>query len=125
MNKPVFKTLLLSLAVVLSATIAPAHEQVSALHLSALPANSARFACATQEEIERGWEHQQQLLDARLAAKEPQGVRVPGAIISPPFPDFAPYRSDAPIARATRKGSKPASGANRRLTERGSSSSKS
>ncbi len=121
MIKPVFKTLSLSFAALAAAAMSAAPEQNPSRHLSATSADPVRFDCATLVEIERGWEHQQQLLEARLAGKASESVKVPGAIISPPFPTFAPYRTDVPSATSARRGSK----ASRPSTGRGASANKS
>ena len=121
MIKPAFKTLSLSFAALAAAAMSAASEQNTLRRLSATSAEPVRFECATQVEIERGWEHQQQLLEARLAAKASESVKVPGAIISPLFPSFAPYRTDVPSVTSARKGSK----ASRPSTGRGASANKS
>jgi hypothetical protein len=95
MIKPVFKTLSLSV-VVLSAVAYAGSGQTRLLHVSAMPKTSMSEVRVSKSEIDLGWELQQKRLDARLAAKAALGELVPGAIIVPPFPSFAPYRTDVP-----------------------------
>lgn len=81
MTKPVFKTLSLSvMAFVLATTPAPAEPD--------------QVACSTRHAIDLGWEYQQGLLEGRLDARAAASIEVKGAIISPPFPTYAPYRQD-------------------------------
>jgi hypothetical protein len=95
MIKPVFKTLSLSV-VVLSAVAYAGSGQTRLLHVSAMPKTSMSEVRISKSDIDLGWELQQKRLDARLAAKAASGELVPGAIIVPPFPTFAPYRTDVP-----------------------------
>lgn len=100
MIKPAFKTRSLSF-VVLAAAVSTASTQSPLLHFSGMNSDKVSMR-ASQSEIDRGWERQQRLLDARLAARAAEGAFVPGAIIVPPFPSFAPYRTDLPKANARR-----------------------
>jgi hypothetical protein len=95
MIKPVFKTLSLSV-VVLSAVAYAGSGQSRLLTASTMPKTSMNEVRVSKSEIDLGWELQQRRLDARLAAKAASGALVPGAIIVPPFPAFAPYRTDVP-----------------------------
>ena len=52
--------------------------------------------------LERGWEYQYALLEARLEAKGAQNAALPGTIVTSPFEDVVPYRSDG-TARNARK----------------------
>lgn len=103
MIKPVLKSLSFAF-VVLGAVSASSAAQSPALHAAAMPI-AIGPACSAQNEIERGWEAQQQLLDERLAAKG-ISVEVPGTIISPPLPDFGAGRADV-VAKAARKSEAP------------------
>ena len=74
-------------AAVLCASAARAEAKDDASAGAAHLLSEAARPCAPQEFIDRGWEQQFDLLDARLAIKDPSSLRVPGAIITPPFDD--------------------------------------
>jgi len=104
MIKPLFKTLSFSFvtlasAALLSAAQAPATDRGTG-------SESARFGCLTQADIDQGWEEQLAQLEKRLAEKEAEGLAVPGAIITPPFEAFAPYRTDVPATVTASKAPK-------------------
>ena len=122
MTKSVLTTLSLLFFTLAAAVPSPASEPGASRHFASTPIESTRFGCSTQTEIDFGWEQQQQLIEARLAARSSEGLSVPGAIISPPFPAFAPYRAEVPSASVAGKTSKPASRAPR---SRGLASNKS
>ncbi len=113
MTKTVLTTLSLSFLTLAAAAPSPASEQSGARHFTSTPIESARVDCSAQAEIDLGWEYQQQLIAAGLAARSSEALSVPGAIISPPFPSFAPYRAEVPSARVVGKTSKPSRGASR------------
>ena len=119
MIKPFLKTLSLAFVTFAAAT-SFGLEQKPGPHRAAMSIESVRFACSTQADIERGWENQQALLEARLAAKASEALRVPGAIISPPFPNFAKYRTDVPSLTTSRRNAKPANSTGRQSTGRAS-----
>ena len=93
----------LAFSLVFFAGAASAHASSGAV-TSVTP--STEVACSTRQDVDRGWEFQMELLEARLAAKGSQSLEVKGAIIRAPFPDFAPYRKDvpAPLASSARSG---------------------
>ncbi len=97
MIKPFFKTLPLSVLAFALAATSPADE-LSRLNAASAPKDPDQVACSTREAIDRGWEYQRGLLEGRLEAKAPASLEVKGAIISPPFPSYAPYRKDVPSA---------------------------
>lgn len=90
MIKPIVKTLSLSFVMLAGAAHASASEQIPLLNLASIPAETLRVGCASNAEIERGWEAQQQLLQERLAAKAAETIQVPGTIISTPLTEFMP-----------------------------------
>jgi hypothetical protein len=98
MIKTTLKTLAFSLVTFATAAILSAAEQEPVIDRTAPAprADSARVGCATPSEIDLGWEEQIQAVEKRLAEKEADGLVVPGAIITPPFETFAPYRTDVP-----------------------------
>lgn len=96
MIKPTLKTLSFAFVTLASASVLMASEQGPSPDRSAAPADSARAGCAARADIDLGWEEQLALVEKRLAEKEAEGLRVPGAIIAPPFETFAPYRTDVP-----------------------------
>jgi hypothetical protein len=106
MIKPLLKTLSFSFVTLASAALLSASEQSPAFDRASGP-DSARVGCATQADIDQGWEEQLAQLEKRLADKEAEGLAVPGAIITPPFESFAPYRTDVPSIAAANKGAKP------------------
>ena len=105
MTKPFLKTL--SLTFILAAAAAHSFAQVP------LPGSRGESTAwmvgshIARTEVERGWERQQRKLAERLAARAPEGVEVPGTIILPPFPSFAPYRTDVPPSVIAKKTVKP------------------
>jgi hypothetical protein len=110
MIKPLLKTLSFSFVTLASAAILSASEQSPGSDRGPGP-ESARVGCSTQADIDQGWEEQMALLEKRLAEKEAEGLAVPGAIITPPFESFAPYRTDLPstataskLVKASRRG---------------------
>ena len=96
MIKPILKTLSFSFVTLVSAAILSASEQGPVADRAAAAADSARVGCATPSDIDQGWEEQIQLVEKRQAEREAEGLTVPGAIITPPFEVFAPYRTDVP-----------------------------
>lgn len=79
-----------------SAGILSASERVAA----PASADASRAGCPVLSDVDRGWEEQLSLVEKRVAAREAEGLAVPGAIITPPFETFAPYRTDVPPAVA-------------------------
>ena len=79
-----------------SATMLSASERGAA----SASADASRAGCAVPSEVDRGWAEQLALVEKRGAAKEAEGLAVPGAIITPPFETFAPYRTDVPAGVA-------------------------
>ena len=106
MIKSVCHTLSLSFAVLAAAAVSNAADRTSPSSLGPPAIDAERAPCGVQAEIDRGWETQQELLEARLAARATEGDLVKGAIVVPPFPEFAPYRSDIPVIKATRRTAK-------------------
>lgn len=90
MIQSALKTLSLSLGAVAMAASASAHYGSSTLDPARVAPLAAQAGCSPQQVIDRGWELQRELLEARLAAKGPESVEVPGTIIAPPFPGFGP-----------------------------------
>lgn len=104
MIKPMLKTLSFSFVTLASAALLSAAEQAPKVDGGAV--EIPRVGCATQTEIDLGWEEQIAQLEKRLADREAEGLSVPGAIITPPFESFAPYRADLPKALAAGKAAK-------------------
>ncbi|MBX7186476.1 MAG: hypothetical protein K1Y01_15155 [Vicinamibacteria bacterium] len=104
MIKPMLKTLSFSFVTLASAAMLSAAEQAPKASEGA--AETLRVGCATQAEIDLGWEEQIAQLEKRLAEREAEGRAVPGAIITPPFESFAPYRADVPKTLAAGKAAK-------------------
>ena len=96
MIKPILKTLSFSFATLASVAILSASEQSSTPDRGAAARDSARVGCAVESDIDLGWEEQLALVEKRLAEREAEGLAVPGAIITPPFETFPPYRADVP-----------------------------
>jgi len=96
MIKPILKTLSFSFVTLACAAILSASEQGSTAERGAASADSARVGCATQADIDQGWEEQLAQVEKLQAQREADGLAVPGAIITPPFESFAPYRTDVP-----------------------------
>lgn len=92
------KTLSFSFVTLVSAAMVSASDQGPVVDRGAAAPDSARVGCATQSEIDLGWVEQIQLVEKRQAARDAEGLAVPGAIITPPFEVFAPYRNDVPPA---------------------------
>jgi ABC-type sugar transport system substrate-binding protein len=107
MIKPILKTLSFSFATFALATIAAA-GQGPVTDRAAASSDSARVGCATVTEIDLGWEEQIQQVEKREAEKEADGLLAPGAIITPPFETFAPYRTDLPPVATAARGAKSA-----------------
>ena len=122
MTKSVLTTLSLSFFTLAAAVPSPAFAQSGPMHLASAPIEPTRPGCSMQAEIDLGWERLQQVIEARMAARSSEVLRVPGAIISPPFPAFAPYRTDVPSASVAGKTPKPS---NRAARVRGSVGAKS
>lgn len=109
MIKPVLKTMSFAFVVVFaSAAMSRASDQNPSGPLADLSIGDEHLACSARADVDRGWEQQQELLEARLAARGADGILVPGAIISPPFPEFPAYRVDVPSSTLARRGSKSA-----------------
>jgi hypothetical protein len=125
MIKTVLKTLSLSLVALGLAATSSAREQNRALLLMSMPPAESMVGCSPQAEIDRGWEFQQELLEARLAAKGPEAVNVPGAIIEPPFPSFAPYRTDLPSSIEALENARPSASTSRPSRTRRANTNKS
>lgn len=104
MIKPMLKTLSFSFVTLASAALLSAAEQGPRVDGGVVEA--PRVGCASQAEIDLGWEEQIAQLEKRLAEREAEGLAVPGAIITPPFETFAPYRTDVPKALAAGKAAK-------------------
>jgi len=96
MIKPMLKTLSFSFVTLASVAILSASEQGPAPDRGVAAGDSARAGCPARSDIDLGWEEQLALVEKRLAEKEAEGLAVPGAIITPPFETFAPYRTDLP-----------------------------
>ncbi len=92
MSNSVLKTVSLTLAVLSVASLSGASERKVLVPGADASVASARLPL----EIEIGWQRIESSLAARSAAEAP----VPGAIILPPFENFAPYRADLPPAVA-------------------------
>ena len=109
MIKSALKAFSLSFLAVSAAAVS-ATEQVPSAHPAVRAMESASAGRFSSAEIARGWEAQQRLLDARLAARGTQRVEIPGTILSPPLPDFDLNRADGATAtsRSARKGARPA-----------------
>ena len=103
MIKTVCHTLSLSFAVLAAVAVSNAADRTSSSPAGPPVIDAERAPCGIQAEIDRGWEIQQELLEARLAGRATEEDLVKGAIIVPPFPEFAPYRSDIPMAKASRR----------------------
>lgn len=122
MIKTVVKTLSLSfglvavaMAALASASDSPARGKEAASAATALSTDDlGRVGCSVRPDVDRGWEYQQELIDARMAARQAEGLSVPGAIISPLFTDFAPPRTDVSAAKAEPKTPKAVKGVRRR-----------
>ena len=106
MIKPILKTLSFSFVTLASAAILSASDQGPGVGPGA-PA-SARVGCSAPSEIDLGWEEQLAQIEKRLAEKEAEGLAVPGAIITPPFETFAPYRTDVPPTATANRAAKTA-----------------
>jgi len=96
MINKMLKTLSFSFVTLVSAALASASDQGPAADRGAVGPDSARVGCATQSEIDRGWDEQIQRVEKLQAERAAEGLAVPGAIITPPFEAFAPYRNDVP-----------------------------
>lgn len=92
MTKLAFKTLTFSAVVFVLAASSRANEKTPA---AVDPDASA--VCPARQAIDRGWELQRELIEARLEARAPGGLEVKGAILSSPFPSFPKYRADLPV----------------------------
>lgn len=111
MIKPILKTLSFSFVTLASAAILSASEQGPAVERGTAPADPARVGCPAVSEVDLGWEEKIAQIEKRVAVKEGEGLAVPGAIITPPFETFAPYRTDVPpavIANRAAKTARPA-----------------
>jgi len=97
-----------------SVAILSAAEQSAPEGRGAASIDSLRAGCPAQTDIDRGWKEQQEQLERRFAEKEAEGLLVPGAIITPPFESYAPYRTDLPT---TVTAARPAKGNARRTTD--------
>ncbi len=113
MTRSVLTTLSLSFFTLAAAAPSPAFQQGDPRHSASAAVESTVSGCSTQAEIDLGWEYQQKLIEARLAARSSEGLSVPGALIVPPFPAFAPYRPDVPSASVAGETAKPSSRASR------------
>jgi hypothetical protein len=122
MTKSVLTTLSLSFFTVAVSVGSPPSDQNGLLSLASMPIESVRFGRSTQVEIDLGWEQQQRLIDSRLVAKAMEPLSVPGAIISSPFPGFAPFSAEVPSAGAVGSGPRPS---NRGSRPRGSATNRS
>lgn len=109
MTKSVLTTLSLSFFTLAAATASPATAQGVPMGFASAPMESPRPGCSTQAEIDLGWEYQHQVFESRLAARSAEGLKVPGAIIVPPFPSFAPYRAEVPSAVVAGRSARPSS----------------
>lgn len=96
MIKPFLKSLSFSFVTFATVALISALEQGRPVDRSDPRVEFLRPGCVSQSEIDRGWEEQQLLLEGRLAEKATDGLLVPGAIITPPFESYAPYRTDPP-----------------------------
>lgn len=102
MTKLVQKSLSFSIAALVAAASASALEHNPAAQVASMSIEAMSSVCATQADVERGWEYQYALLEARLEAKGAQNAALPGTIVTSPFEDVVPYRSDG-TARNARK----------------------
>ena len=102
MTHSLLKTFSLSLVTLVGATLASA-QQNGVAHFVSTNADAAPKACAAPADIERGWEQQIELIEARVAAKAQDTANLAGAVVTPPFQKFAPYRTDVPVTRSARK----------------------
>lgn len=106
MIKSALKTLSFAFVTLGFAVASPAAEQGPSLHFASMSIESAASSCSPQAVIDLGWEYQQALLEERLALRSEGELKVPGAIISPPFASFPPYRKDDPTTAEPRRTSK-------------------
>ena len=95
----IHKTLSFSFVALASVAIVSASQDPSENRASS--ADSLRYGCAIPSDVDQGWEEQLARVDKLVADKEADGLDVPGAIITPPFESFAPYRTDVPPAATT------------------------
>ncbi len=107
MIKPILKTLSFSFVTLASVAILSASEQSPGLD-RVRSADSARTGCAAESEIDLGRDEQLAQVERRLVEKEAEGLAVPGAIVTPPFESFAPYRTDVPPTVAAKLAAKAA-----------------
>jgi len=99
------KTLSFSFVTFASVAIVSASSQGEAGNRTA---DALRPGCATQADVDQGWEEQLARVEKLVAEKEGDGLLVPGAIITPPFEGFAPYRTDVPRAASATHATKSA-----------------
>ncbi len=109
MTKSALTTVSLSFFIFATSVSSPAEQQNGPLSLTSGPIESVRFTRPSQGDIDLGWEQQQRLIDSRLAAKASEPLSVPGAIISSPFPGFAPFNVEGSAGGASGKSPKPSS----------------
>lgn len=102
MIKPILKTLSFSFVTLASAAILSASDQGPATAHGTASGDPARVGCPARSDIDQGWEERIAQIEKRLAEKEAEGLAVRGAIITPPFEAFPPYRTDVPPAVAAR-----------------------
>ena len=104
MIKSIFRTLSLSFVTLVAFSAPASAGQGALLNLGAASGDKSSVPCATNADVDRGWEAQQRLIERRLAEKAAEGIAFPGAILVAPFPSFAPYRKDVPeVARKVTK----------------------
>ncbi len=107
MIKSAFQFLSFSALVLAGAAASSAAAQAAPLPVSMKSLPGGEVVCRAPQDVERGWESQLELLEARLAARAPEGIEVKGAIITAPFPTFPAYRRDLPSQLADRVTSAP------------------
>jgi|SRR5678816_3568616 len=96
MINSIHKTLSFSFVAFASVAIASASQDPAENRAS--QTDSLRYGCAVQSDVDQGWEEQLARVEKLVADREADGLAVPGAIITPPFESFAPYRTDLPPA---------------------------
>jgi hypothetical protein len=93
----------LSFSFVALATVATVSASQDLADNRATSPDTPRGGCAVVSDVDQGWEEQLARVEKLVAEKEAEGLSVPGAIITPPFENFPPYRTDVPpVATAAR-----------------------
>jgi hypothetical protein len=102
----IHKTLSYSFVALASVAIVSASQDRAENRASST--DSLRYGCSAPTDVDQGWEEQLARVEKLIAEKEADGLAVPGAIITPPFETFAPYRSDVPAAATAVRATKTA-----------------